>query len=118
MPVDVKYRVIRQHNRSYDEGIQFHCGESVQVGRRDDRWSSWLWCTNDLGLGAWVPEQLLSTTDPTRTVVTADYNSIELTVKPGELLLGTKVLAGWVWCKNSRHEEGWVPVENLQLTRN
>lgn len=82
--MDGEYRVIREHRRSYDEGIRFRCGEPVEVGRRDTRWSSWLWCTTASGAGAWVPEQLLNTSDPTRAVVTTDYNSIELTVTAGD----------------------------------
>lgn len=116
--MDGKYRVIQEHNRSYDEGIRFRCGELVEVGRRDTRWSSWLWCTTASGAGAWVPEQLLNTSDLTRGVVTTDYNSIELTVTAGELVTGTQVLAGWIWCRNAHNDEGWVPLENLQTTGN
>ncbi len=114
MPMDVEYCVIREHKRIYDEGIQFRCGEPVEIGRRDTRWSSWLWCTTATGVGAWVPEQLLKSSDQTRAVVTTDYNSIELTVTPGELVTGTQVLAGWIWCRNAHNDEGWVPLENLQ----
>lgn len=116
--MDVEYRVSREHNRSYAEGIRFRCGEPVEVGRRDIRWSSWLWCTTALGAGAWVPEQLLNISDQTRAVVTTDYNSIELTVTPGDLVTGTQVLAGWIWCQNAHNEEGWVPLENLQSAGN
>ncbi len=35
--MDVEYRVIREHKRSYDEGIRIRCGESVEVGRRHTR---------------------------------------------------------------------------------
>lgn len=118
MPVDRQYRVIQEHNRSYDEGIRFRCGELVEVGRRDTRWSSWIWCTTASGASAWVPEQLLNISDPTRAVVTADYNSTELIVNPGELVTGMQVLAGWIWCQNGRNGEGWVPLENLQPAGN
>lgn len=114
MPMDVEYCVIREHKRSYDEGIRFRYGEPVEIGRRDTRWSSWLWCSTATGVGAWVPQQLLKSSDQTRAVVTTDYNSIELSVTPGELVTGTQVLAGWIWCRNAHNEEGWVPLENLQ----
>ncbi len=116
--MDVEYRVSREHNRSYAEGSRFRCGEPVEVGRRDIRWSSWLWCTTASGAGAWVPEQLLNISDQTRAVVTTDYNSIELTVTPGDLVTGTQVLAGWIWGQNAHNEEGWVPLENLQSAGN
>ena len=90
----------------------------MEVGRRDTRWSSWLWCTTAAGIGAWIPEQLLNISVPTRAVVTIDYNSIELTVTPGELVTGTQVLVGWIWCQNANNEQGWVPLENLQLAGN
>lgn len=114
--MDATYRVIREHKRSY-EGIRFRCGEPVALGRRDTHWSSWLWCTTASGASAWVPEQLLKILDPTRAVVTTDYNSIELTVSPGELVTGMQVLAGWIWCQNAHDDEGWVPLGNLQLIR-
>ncbi len=118
MPMDREYRVIQEHKRSYDEGTRFRCGEPVEVGRRDTRWSSWLWCTTSSGAGAWVPEQLLKISDPTRAVVTTDYNSIELTVTPGDLVTGTQAVAGWIWCRNAHNDEGWVPLENLHPAGN
>lgn len=114
MLVDVKYRAIREHKRSYGEGIRLGCGEVVEVGRRDIRWSSWLWCTTASGAGAWIPEQFLNILDQTRAVVTTDYNSIELPVTPDEMVTGTQALDGWIWCQNAQSEEGWVPLDNLQ----
>ncbi len=116
--MDIEYRVIVEHKRSYDEGCQLRRGETVDLGPRDTHWSSWLWCTTSSGQSAWVPEQILNISNNRRAVVTADYNSIELTVKPGDMVMGIHVLSGWVWCKNIHNETGWVPLENLQPARN
>ncbi|RIV22769.1 hypothetical protein D2Q93_09330 [Alicyclobacillaceae bacterium I2511] len=67
--MEVQYRVIRGHNRSYDEALRFRAGEQVKVGQRDAHWPSWLWCTVASGAGAWVPEQLLTFVDKMSKVV-------------------------------------------------
>lgn len=108
------YCVIKEHIRSYDEPLCLKAGEVVNVGPRDIHWPLWLWCTNTLGVGGWVPEQLLDGVTGSRARVSREYRSIELTVGRGELLEGIELLEGWVWCQNDSEDEGWVPLENLE----
>ncbi len=61
----------------------------------------------------WVPEELLDGVKGSRTRISREYRSIELTVGRGELLEELEVLHGWVWCQNDSKDEGWVPLENL-----
>ena len=113
MEMEVRYRVIKEHVRSYDEPLKLRAGERVTVGRHDTKSVSWLWCTNLLGIGGWVPESILGYRDASSAVVTANYNSIELTIASGELVVGCHSFEGWIWCKKGPNEEGWVPLENL-----
>ena len=111
--MEVWYRVTQEHVRSYDEPLKLRAGERVTVGRQDTKWVSWLWCTNLAGISGWVPESILDHRDASSAVVTSNYNSIELTVANGEVVVGCHSLEGWIWCKNGSNEEGWVPLENL-----
>jgi hypothetical protein len=44
-----------------------------------------------------------------------DYTAKELNVQEGELLIGSRVLNGWLWCeKTVSTDSGWVPLENLK----
>ena len=113
MEMDVRYRVIQEHVRSYDKPLKLSAGERVMVNRRDTKWVSWFWCTNLLGISGWVPESILGYRDASSAVVTVNYNSIELTVASGELVVGCHSFEGWIWCKKGPNEEGWVPLENL-----
>ena len=61
-----------------------------------------------------MPESILDHRGASNAVVTANYNSIELTVARGQLVVGFHVLEGWIWCKNGPNEEDWGLLENLR----
>lgn len=110
MEKHLKYRVVKDHIRSYDHSISLHVGEKIRVGQRDDEWTTWLWCTNNNQESAWVPEEVLDLHNNETATVNRDYNSIELTVALGEEVAGFERIGGWLWCRNENHEEGWIPL--------
>ncbi|MGP6207480.1 SH3 domain-containing protein [Cuniculiplasma sp. SKW3] len=112
--MDIKYRVIKGHHRSYNLAPTFQSGTKVTMNRRDDEWPSWIWCTDDSGQCAWIPEQLLSLLDFNRAILKTFYDSNELTVEAGEIVYGSKNIDGWVWCRDSAGKEGWIPESNLE----
>lgn len=104
------YRVIADYASPYTEPFFLKKGRTVQVGRRDDQWPGWLWCTNAAGESRWVPEAYLSRDG----LVLRDYESTELEVKAGEMVTAVLEESGWLWCTNQAGQSGWVPKENLR----
>ena len=66
----------------------------------------------------WVPEQILNVTHTTdkhsKATVLENYSAEELNADPGELVIGDKIINGWLWCrKEGTEESGWLPIDNL-----
>lgn len=123
--MEQRYAVSKKWEQSYPDPIVLRKEDRViidfSVENTTPGWDNWLWCISADGLTGWVPAQILTvintiTDDKKEAVVSADYSAIELTVEKGEILIGTTVLNGWVWCRHqNRAVEGWVPSDNLQL---
>ena len=78
-------------------------------------WENWCFCSTLEHAGGWVPKQIIEQLGNGSGLALDDYTAVELNVDEGEALLGTRVLNGWVWCRQSTNDrEGWVPLENLQ----
>ncbi|WP_083521058.1 SH3 domain-containing protein [Alicyclobacillus kakegawensis] len=73
-----KYKVVKDHIRTYDDPISVHVGEKIRVGQRDTEWRAWFWCTNSQQESGWVPEQVLDIHGDGTATVKKDYHSIEL----------------------------------------
>lgn len=112
--MEIKYRAIKSHHRSYNLSPTFQSGTNVTMNRRDEVWPSWIWCTDDSGQCAWIPEQLLSLLDFNRAILKTFYDSNELNVEAGEIVYGSENIDGWVWCRDPAGKEGWIPERNLE----
>lgn len=111
-----QYSVVKPHTRSYEDPIVVAKGDVVLVGGVDQDWPGWLWCTNKNGKPGWVPERLLNRAGD-EAVVTKGYSAMELTVNAGEVVRGSRLLDGWIWCQKDDGQEGWVPAKNLQVLK-
>jgi hypothetical protein len=83
-------------------------GESLLCERRPTEWEGWLWCTNEVGGAAWVPEAWLEGSGERRRL-TRDYFSHELTVRPGDDVTVLLAVAEWALATGPSGEQGWVP---------
>ena len=108
-----RYRVIEAWRRSYDPALAVAAGQRLTVERRDTEWPGWLWCLDDTGLGGWLPEEVLEVGAGTARVG-EDFDTAELTVVPGEIVVAQTVREGWIWCRADSGAEGWVPLKVLQ----
>ena len=108
-----KMRVITEHRVVHTDPMALQAGDVVQVGRRDDEWSGWLWCTNAAGKSGWVPESYLDRQGESG-VVRCDYTTRELSVVAGQVLTAGVSEAGWVWVTNEAGDSGWVPEKHLE----
>jgi len=89
-------------------------GAAVKIGRRDDEFPDWLWCTDESGEGAWVPESYLHIKGD-HGIFNRDYNSCELDIDIGEELMILEEASGWFWCERQSGELGWLPVAKVEI---
>ncbi|KJV28299.1 hypothetical protein VI06_12435 [Aquitalea magnusonii] len=115
-----KYLVIQDHTTDYPEPISFAKGALLTVGERYDGpegWEDWFFCETPGQKGGWVPAQIIEFVKDKTAISLEDYTARELNARKGEVLIGTKTINGWVWCKsNDSLESGWIPLANLQET--
>lgn len=113
-----QYLVIQDHNSEYPEPITFLKGAPLAVGEvyeGPEGWDNWLFCETPGQKGGWVPAQIIETVNDKNARALEDYTAKELNVREGSLLLGSRTLNGWVWCRSiDSLESGWVPLANLK----
>jgi len=47
-------------------------------------------------------------------VLCRDFDAIELTVSKGERVVGSDVMAGWLWATDAGGTSGWIPLEVVE----
>jgi hypothetical protein len=106
-------RVIADHEASFPHALVFSTGDMLAVEDRKTEWEGWVWCVNPEGTGAWVPEVFVQGQGDS-CVALRDYDSIELTVACGDILLACEEAGGWLWCTDSKCRRGWVPASCVE----
>lgn len=119
-----KYIVLERWDESYENPIALKKSDRVtidlSVKDSDLEWINWVWCIAENGMHGWVPTQILKIQDPLSDktqIATAseDYSAYELSVSEGDIVIGSKILNGWLWCrKENSDKEGWVPLRNVK----
>lgn len=112
-----KFCVIEDHYSEFPDPITFKKGAILSVGERyegPEDWADWVFCTISGQSGGWVPLQLLDKTSDDSAVALEDYTARELNVRKNDMLLGDRILNGWIWCTTPDQScSGWVPQEKL-----
>lgn len=118
-----KYIVVCKWVESYENPIILKKDEKVVVNlaikETDPEWVNWVWCIAGNGMTGWVPIQILNaceTLPNERQIAIAleDYSAYELPVNQDEIVIGSRCLNGWLWCrKENSTKEGWVPIRCL-----
>ena len=113
-----KYLVTQNHTSEYSEPITFTKGAPLVVGEQYDGsedWTDWFFCSTPGQESGWVPAQIIERINDNAARALEDYTARELNTQEGDLLLGSRVLNGWVWCDNpASSESGWVPLSTLR----
>lgn len=119
-----KYIVVCKWVESYENPIILKKDEKVVVNlaikETDPEWVNWVWCIAGNGMTGWAPIQILNvceTLPDERQIAIAleDYSAYELPVNQGEVVIGSRYLNGWLWCrKENSTKEGWVPIRCLK----
>lgn len=118
-PMEAKrYLVTQDHTSEYPKPITFKKGAPLTVGEKyegSEGWNDWFFCSTPGQESGWVPAQIIEILNDNTASAREDYTARELNVQKGDLLLGSKVLNGWLWCDNpASSKSGWVPLSNLQ----
>lgn len=118
-----RYVVVCKWIESYENPIILKKDERVVINlaikETDPEWVNWVWCIADNGMTGWVSIQILNVYETLSNerqiaVVLEDYSAYELPVNQGEIVVGSRCLNGWVWCrKENSTKEGWVPIRCL-----
>ena len=113
----MKAVVIKAHKPEVLIPFRAEKGELVLGEERPTLWEGWLYCTNFAGIKGWVPRNYL-----VKVVgklgeyqFIRSYNAIEITAFEGESVEFKESESGWAWVINKNGEEGWIPLENLNL---
>jgi SH3-like domain-containing protein len=109
-------RVVRDHEPIYPDPIVLRPGDRVRLGREDDEFPGWVWCTAPDGREGWVPLAILRR-EGLEAVARRDYRAVELAVKRGQRVEAREELSGWFWVADADAREGWVPAECLAPDR-
>jgi len=111
---ELRVRVIAAYQAPYADPIRATAGEAVTVdGDKKTDIPGWVWCTDRLGRGGWVPERYLER-HGTIGRLRCDYDAIELTIQAGEMLIVHKEESGFFWATDRTGRQGWVPVTHVE----
>lgn len=108
--------VTTPHTPPLTKTILFAKGDRVIIEKRDTEWPAFLWCINDDGEGAWIPENYLDRDDEVG-ILNIAYSSVELKADKGEQLTIIKSEGGWNWCRNAKGKLGWIPDRNVKIEK-
>lgn len=104
--------IIKDHQASYPDPLVVKAGDELTIGKKDTKWSAFVWCTNQDGISGWVPEKHLDRQGD-RGIARQDYSTAELTITEEEKVVLESEDSGWYWVTNQSGKSGWIPVENV-----
>ncbi len=107
-------KVIADYESAYPDEFSVGKGEILRIGKKDNPWPGWIWCTRSDGESRWLPNSYLEIYGVNGKAL-FDYSAVELTVRVGDELTVLKEVNGWFWCTNSQGENGWVPSESVEI---
>jgi hypothetical protein len=109
--------VIEDHQSEFPVPLAFQKGATLSVGdiyNGPEGWTDWYFCTCPRQSTGWAPKQVLRFVSPTEAIALEDYTARELSVRVGDVVIGSRMINGWQWCVAEKTKEsGWVPVSKL-----
>ena len=96
----------------YHDPLRVRRGDMLRVGREDNEYPGWWWCTSIDAKQGWVPADLLGpTVKPGATLkILGDYESTELALQHGDMLEVQQHHGDWLLVRNADDQTGWVPI--------
>ena len=94
----------------YPDPIAVPAGASVTVFDRDPGFTHWLWCRAADGREGWVPETILSSTEPGPATVSEAYSAVELPLGAGDVVEVSDQFDGFAFGRSANGRTGWFPL--------
>lgn len=110
----MKGKVVKAYSAAFPEPLTIVKGERLKLGRKDDEWPGWMWCTNSAGESRWVPENFLRAAGD-QGIALRNYTTTELTVQEGEELSLYEYESEWYWVSDRHGRTGWLPASHIQV---
>jgi hypothetical protein len=107
--------VIRAYTAAYSDPIKIRAGDRLLLFDRESEWPGWVWCRATDGKEGWVPAGFIYINDG-KHLAAYDYDAKELSVCEGEAVEMLREESGWGWCRDSDGNEGWLPLNYLDLS--
>ena len=102
---------IEDYTIFYPDPIKLSVGEYVEVIKSEkisSDWYGWHFCKDQNGKEGWVSEEYIQINEMTGKVIKT-YTAKEINCQLGEKVEIVHESFGWVWCKKTSGEEGWLP---------
>ena len=115
--------VVRDYQVRYDKPIRLHVGDEVHLAREDAEFPGWWWCTAGDEKGGWVPADRLAPKVAATLIpgapasVRDDYDSTELAVERGQVVIIRKKNLNWLLVSNGTGAQGWIPASHVNRVR-
>ena len=108
-------RAIQSYRVQYMNPLKVSEGDVVLVGREDNEYPGWRWCTAGDGRQGWVPVDLLGAlaTEGSTARMAADYDAMELSIESGDILVVTERRPDWIRVVTDDGRHGWVPATHV-----
>ena len=107
--------VHKPYERPYENPLSIRAGERVIPDfERTTDIEGWVWCTAPDGRSGWAPRGWFDEADGVWAVC-RDYDAIELTVVPGEVLEVVLEESGYYWARKDTGDTGWVPADHVSV---
>lgn len=106
-------RITRDYQPQYSDPLEVASGEKVRVGREDEEFPGWRWCTAPDGREGWIPVELLTSQDAEASVL-EEYSARELEVRSGEEVVVVDSRHEWLLVRNDRNRRGWIPASHAE----
>jgi hypothetical protein len=109
----MRVHVTKAYERPYEKPMAVSAGARVSPDfDRPTDITGWVWCTAEDNRSGWTPRGWLLQRDD-RWYLSRDYNALELTIAPGEILDIEFEESGFCWASKENGEHGWVPCDHL-----
>jgi hypothetical protein len=114
-PQGLTAAVVKAYQRPYAVPVKGRAGDVLIADfTKQTDIIGWVWCRNAAGREGWVPQSWLRQQGEVFRLI-RDFDAIELTVTPGQVVELHFSESGFCWVTLSSGETGWVPDAVLAL---
>lgn len=110
------FKVCKEYHSTSSHPIKVNCGDVLTFTNKRSSYSGWIWCIDQNNNAGWVPLNYLKILG-SQCKMLFDYDSSELSVKGGEIVIVEREESGWLLCRSSSNEMGWIPIDSVEIAK-